>query len=307
MRRIFAPLGALLVMTLSVTGCARNGSGAPGSDPDDAFQARAADIAKSWKAAVGPAWRTGYVPLEDPTSTAAQFTEETKQAYTSGWYKLAATLPPLTTPTGRITFGDGATLDVPLVAAQDAYAALDQGDPPCVNGGSPVPDQTNPNGSTGHTVPGQCTALTVTAATLGTATVRTSRGDATVPAWTFTVKELAKPVLRVAVAPSAVTPVPNPSTPPGPPVEATLAAQDLTAVNGTKLGYTLGVGACDTDIRPLFYENTEVVVVGGTAKRSDGPCIAVLKMEPVEVTLSAPVGARVVLDGSTGRPLTLRR
>jgi hypothetical protein len=226
----------------------------------------------------------------------------------SGWYKLAvATLPPLATPTGKITFNGGATLDVPLVGAQDAYAALDKGDPPCADGGVPVPDKSDANGSTGHTVPGQCTALTVTAATLGTATVRTSRGDATVPAWTFTVKELDKPVVRVAVAPSAVTPVPGPSTPPGAPTAGTLAAQDLTAVNGAKLGYTLGVGACDTAIRPLFYEDAEVVVVGGTAKRSDGPCIAVLKMEPVEVTLAAPLGARAVLDASTGRPLTLHR
>jgi predicted small lipoprotein YifL len=309
MRRIFAPLGALLAMSLSVTGCARNGPGAPGSDtdPDAAFQARAAEVARTWKASVGPAWRTGYVPLEEPTSTAAEFTDETKLAYTSGWYRLAGTLPPLTTPTGQVRFGDGATLDVPLVGAQDAYAALDQGDPPCGDGGTPVPDKSDPSGSTGHTVPGQCTALTVTGATLGTATVRTSRGETTVPAWTFAVKELAKPVVRVAVAPSAVTAVPAPSAPPGAPAEGLVSAQDLSAVNGAKIGYRLGVGACDTDIRPLVYENEDVVVLGGATKTTDGACIAVLKLHPVEVTLAAPLGARAVLDGPSGRPLTLQR
>jgi hypothetical protein len=307
MRRILAPLGALLAMSVSVTGCARNEPGAPGTDPDTAFQNRAAEVARSWQATVGPAWRTGYVPLQEPTSTEAPLTEETKLAYTSGWYRLAAALPPLTSPTGRIRFGDGSTLDVPLVRSQEAYAALDQGDPPCADGGTPAPDQTGPGGTVGHTVPGQCTALTVTGATLGTATVRTSRGDATVPAWTFTVKELARPVIRVAVAASAVTPVPVPSVPPIGQVEALKSAQDLTTVEGAKLGYRLGVGACDTDIRPLVYENADVVVVGGAVRTADGPCIAVLKMQPVEVTLAAPLGTRAVLDGATGRPLTFQR
>ena len=53
-------------------------------------------------------------------------------------------------------------------------------------------------------MPNTCAALLVTGVTLGTVTLRTSRGEASVPAWLFTVRELATPVARVAVAPSAI-------------------------------------------------------------------------------------------------------
>jgi hypothetical protein len=78
-------------------------------------------------------------------------------------------------------------------------------------------------------------------------------------------------------------------------------------VDGNRLTYRLGVGACDTGITPLLLERDDVVVVGGGVTRSTGLCTAQLKLEPVTVTLKAPLGARPVLDVVTGTPLALVR
>ena len=306
MRRIFAPLSAVLVVSLSMVGCARGQkAGAPAADSEAAFAERAAQVAQSWRTATGDAGRTGFVPLDELTVVAGDpgFTDETKMAFGSGWYKLTGTLPPLTDQQGKITFPDRATMPVPLIGADEAYKALDKGDPPCNDGGSPQPDQTGPGGTVGHTVPGQCAALTVTGATLETATVRTSRGDATVPAWLFTVDGLPAKIARVAVAPAAITAAPVPSSPTGDMGEGLVGAESLTAVDNNKIGYRLGVGTCDTAIRPLLYQSDDVVVVGGSVKRSDKVCTMMLKLEPVEATLDAPLGNRILLDVSSGRPL----
>ena len=150
-----------------------------------------------------------------------------------------------------------------------------------------------------------CTPLTVTKVELGTTTVRTSRGEATVPAWLFTVEELATRIARVAVARTSVGTVPEPAAPARTKVEGLVGAQDLIAVDGTKLTYRLGVGACDTAITPLVREQDDLVLVGGTAIRSTGICTDQLLLQPVTVTLDAPLAARTVLDAVSGRPLLL--
>jgi hypothetical protein len=135
--------------------------------------------------------------------------------------------------------------------------------------------------------------------------VLTSRGQAGVPAWLFTIRELPGPVARVAVAPDAITPVPQPDTGELPEVPGLVGAQDFTGVDGTRLSYRLGVGACDENIAPLAFEADDLVVVGGTATRRDGPCTDQLLIRPVQVDLDEPLGVRPVLDAVTGRVLTV--
>jgi len=214
----------------------------------------------------------------------AGFTDETRRAYQAGWYRLSGTLPTGSVRTGEIRFPDGATLAVPVLTAAEAYRALDLGDAPCVG----------------------CPTLTVTGAALGTVTVRTSRGAAQVPAWLFTVTGLTRPVARVAVVPSAVSALPGAEA--GRPARANglVGAQDLTAADGTALDYRLGVGACDSDLRPLVYETADVVVLGGSVQVPGGPCAGQLKLTPARVTLRTAVGDRVVLDALTGQPLPLQ-
>ncbi|MEH0980848.1 hypothetical protein [Micromonospora sp. CPCC 205556] len=316
MRRLIALLGLPLV--LIAAGCAPAGSGrvaGGGSSGDgadhrwEAFEQRAVEVAEGWRPAA--AWSTGYVPLEAPTVLVGDpgFTAETEQAFLAGWYRDQVELPSARPADGAIRFPDG-TLTVPLVSAAEAYRQLDQGDPPPCEGRPRQPRPTvepGPDGSVSSPVTSACIPLTVTAVKLGSAEVRTSRGVAAVPAWLFTVAELTAPVARVAVAPQSVTPLPEPTAPARPGPDGVVGAQHVQTVDGAKLTYALGVGACDTGTTPLVQEHDNAVVVGGGVVRATGACIDLLKMEPVTVTLKAPLGARPVLDVLTGRVLTQQR
>lgn len=298
-----------------MVGCAATGAepaAAPTTTAHRAFDQRASAVAAAWRP--GPGWRDGYVPLQGPTVLTGdpRFTPDTETAFRSGWYRAQVAIPP-TRVGAEIRFPDG-RLTLPLVSAAEAYRQLDRGDPlPCPGRpkrpGLPTPGgptvEPGPDGWATSTTETACLPLTVTGVTLGAVPVRTSRGEAQVPAWLFTVEELATPVAQLAVAPTAVTPVPPAPTPTQPLPEGLVAAQDMVAVDGARLTVRLGVGACDTDITPVVSERPDVVVVGGAVTRSTGVCTDVLKLEPVTVTLAAPLGARPVLDVFTGAPLTI--
>ncbi|MET8198920.1 hypothetical protein [Micromonospora taraxaci] len=311
------PALLLVLPLLLVAGCAATDAGGAGrpSDPArpaEAFDQRAAQVAEAWQP--GTAWRTGYVPLEGPTVLTGdpRFTPDTEAAFRAGWYRTQVPMYP-TRVGGEIRFPDG-RLTLPLVSAAEAYRQLDQGDPlPCPGRpkrpGLPTPGgptvEPGPDGWTTSSTQTPCLSLTVTGATLGAVPVRTSRGEAQVPAWLFDVEELATPVAQLAVAPTAVGRVPAPTAPSGPLPAGLVAAQNLAAVDGERVTVRLGVGACDTEITPLVWERPDVVVVGGRVTRAAGECIDVLKVEPVTVTLATPLGARPVLDVFTGAPLSM--
>ncbi|HEX5596483.1 MAG TPA: hypothetical protein VFX61_10775 [Micromonosporaceae bacterium] len=312
MRRISILVG--LSLTLTLAACAEPGQqGQPAGGVKhpayEAFEQRATTVAEAWRSKPGldEAWRKGFVPLQDATVVPldAGFTDETKQAFSAGWYRHEVTLPAEKPANGTIRFPDG-TLDVPLVSAVQAYEELDQGDPPPCPG-RPAEPPASPTGpdSPDSMAASACVPLTVTKATLGTVTVRTSRGEAEVPAWLFSIAELKAPIARLAVAPSAVAPLPEAPAPADDLAEGLVSVQDLTGVDGATLSYRLGVGACDTDITPLLYESKDVVVIGGAVTRSDGICTDQLVLEPVTITLTAPLGTRIVLDAASGQPLLL--
>ncbi|MFJ5598115.1 hypothetical protein ACIP95_09275 [Micromonospora parva] len=311
-------LAVLLVLPLVLTaGCAATDTGPADAPPSpardaEAFDQRAAQVAEAWRP--GPDWRTAYVPLEGPTLLTGDpgFTPDTEAAFRAGWYRAQVAIPP-TRVGGEIRFPDG-RLTLPLISAAEAYRQLDTGDPlPCPGRpkqpGRPTPGgptvEPGPDGWVTSSTRTACLPLTVTAVTFDTVPVRTSRGVAQVPAWLFTIEELIARVARLAVAPTAVTRVPEPTAPARPLPDGLVAAQDLAAVDDTRLTVRLGVGACDTGITPLVWERPDVVVVGGRVTRATGECIALLKLEPVTVTLATPLGARPVLDVHTGAPLSI--
>ncbi|WP_234583086.1 hypothetical protein [Micromonospora sp. MH99] len=309
------PVLLLVLPLLSMVGCAATGAtpaAGPTTTAHSAFDQRASAVAAAWRP--GPGWRDGYVPLQGPTVLTGdpRFTPDTETAFRAGWYRAQVAIPP-TRVGAEIRFPDG-RLTLPLVSAAEAYRQLDRGDPlPCPGRpkrpGLPTPGgptvEPGPDGWATSTTETACLPLTVTGVTLGAVPVRTSRGEAQVPAWLFTVEELATPVAQLAVAPTAVTPVPSAPTPTQPLPEGLVAAQDMVAVDGARVTVRLGVGACDTDITPVVSERPDVVVVGGAVTRAAGVCTDVLKLEPVTVTLTAPLGARPVLDVFTGAPLTI--
>ncbi|MFI5840006.1 hypothetical protein ACIA8K_09890 [Catenuloplanes sp. NPDC051500] len=288
-----------------------------------AFTARAAAVAAAWPAtASSTAWTSGFVPLQDLLVVPSGLSDEQRTAVDAGWFTLDSLLP-AEAPSGEVTFAGGAE-ELPLIGAADAYRLIDRGDPPAcepAQGKRPAPSGTaaDPGGSGSDTsssgadtsssgAGGSCTRLPVTGATLGSVPLRTSRGDATVPAWLFTVRGLTAPVARVAVAPASVAEPPAPSlAPPDTASAATLkGAQSLARVAGTAVDYRLGVGACDEQITPLVYETETLIVIGGSATSSAEMCTEQLVLQPVSVTLRAPAGARPILDAQTGQALILK-
>ncbi|WP_433495097.1 hypothetical protein ACQP26_05330 [Micromonospora sp. CA-248089] len=312
MRRVLALLGIPL---LALSACATPGADpgvAPPAGPDQrpAFTERAEAVAAGWRPV--PGWRDGYVPLQEPTVLTGDpgASDEAKTAFSAGWYRDQIPIPAAVPKDGTIRFPDG-TLRVPLVSAADAYAQLRQGDPPPCDGRPAAPDpaptgRPGPNDPVSTSAPTPCVALTVTGVRLGTAPVWTSRGRAEVPAWLFTVDELAVPVARVAVAPRVTGRVPGGAVPGTPLPAGLVSAQQLRAVEGNRIDYLLGVGACDGPPTPLVLERPDVVVIGGAVVSPTGPCTMQLVMKPVSVTLAAPVGGRVVLDAGSGAPLIVQ-
>lgn len=332
MARRVALIGISLLLSVSasaVSGCAGAGNGPTGTPRDQsgapalasgadesAFKTRAERMAQAWREAGGQEqWRKGFVPLQALTvpPEGVALTDGIKQALGAGWYRLATGMPrERGGQTGTVRYPDGGTASVPLVTRAEAYDALDQGDPPPCAGptvppaaDAPGADGLGANSPASAQPPKACAALTVTNITLGRVELLTSRGTAQVPAWLFTVRELGAAVARVAVAPSAIAPVPTLKTGELPAVPGLLAAQDLTTVKGASLGFRLGVGACDENIRPLLFEADDVVVVAGTANRADKVCTEQLILHPVSVTLAEAAGGRPVLDAVTGQVLTI--
>jgi hypothetical protein len=294
MRRWLAAVAVPLVL---LAGCAQGDSGgAPPSGSGDAdFDRHAAEVAEAWRSSgAGAAWRDGFVPLEDLTVLPRDvtFTGETKVAYMSGWFRSTVQLSTKAPSGGSVRFGNGETMSVPLASAADAYGVIDKGDPPCNSEGGVAP-AVQPPGlekppiANSKAASGQCTALTVTGVKLGTVRLRTSRGEATVPAWLFTVDELARPVARVAVAPAAIKTLPS-----GGPI---ITGLESVTVDGARLTFPI-MGGCAKDITPLAYEAVDLVVVGARTTPIEGVCAAVAKIERVTVTLKAPLGDRMVLN-----------
>jgi len=70
--------------------------------------------------------------------------------------------------------------------------------------------------------------------------------------------------------------------------------------------FTIGIGACDEDVRGVAHEEDGIVVLGGTVVRDPRPCAAVLLERPVSVTLDRPLGSRAPVDVRTGRVVQTR-
>jgi hypothetical protein len=211
--------------------------------------------------------------------------QQEKDAFGSGHFKLAGTLPAGSLP-GLVRWADGSTLRLPLLTARAAFAEL-AAQRPC--GG-----------------PTACGQLTVTGAQPGAVTVRTSRGLASMPAWRFTVAGLGWKVSEVAVARNALAVLPGygPVPPAG---QDTPGVSGLTAVSadGRTLTLRFTGSACDAAWGAYRYESNGTVVAGSWEKPSSGntPCPAVGIPRTARVTLARPLGTRVVLDVASGLPL----
>jgi len=111
--------------------------------------------------------------------------------------------------------------------------------------------------------------------------------------------------MSVAVAPSAMTPIPQVTMPDLSAPAGVVSAMDLVAISGDVVAFNIGIGACDENPRGLVQETPELVIVGGSVTLPDAGtvCTAQLVLHRVEVRTKQPVGARPVVDALSGQPL----
>ena len=301
MRLTFSRAAVVAVAALAVAACGSQRA-APlavsqatpataGQNGPAAFVARARQVTAQWdRSTAARIWRTGLVLMDasdlTPVPSNAGFSsQQEKDAFGSGHFKLAGTLPAGPLP-GLVRWANGSTLQLPLLTARAAFAELAV-QRPC--GG-----------------PDACGQLTVTGAQPGAVTVRTSRGLASVPAWRFTVAGLGWKVSEVAVARNALAVLPGygPIPPAG---QNTPGVNVLTAVSadGRTLTFSFIGSACDAAWGAYRYESNATVVAGSWEKPSAGntPCPAVGMPRTARVILTRPLGTRVILDVASGLPL----
>lgn len=282
LRRPLATIALLVTGAAGATACGTGTAVQVGSDNRERTE-RAHQVSEAWNGSqAAKTWREGYFPLGDPVRLpeGAFHNGADKRAYLSGNFTLRGKLPDSTEKKGEIHWRAGGSLAVSVDSAHTSYERFTQGK-------------------------GRGSALVVTGARLGETTLLTSRGQATVPAWHFTLKGYDTPLTRVAVA--------GPAKPPKSPIKSlTLPSDDLWPLGGlvsiSQDGRSVTLrahhGSCDKGPVVDVLETTGSVVLSGWIRgRSDGPCTAILLAKKVTVKLDRPVGERLLLDAYTGGPV----
>ncbi|MFH8388122.1 hypothetical protein [Streptomyces sp. NPDC018036] len=279
-------LVTLGLIAAAAVGCGDQDAASGGRTGDQSSRDRARRVAAAWEGSeAARTWRDGYYPLGAAVQLpeGAFHNDADKRAYTTQNFELRASLPGAPVKRGKVRWGDGDSLTVPLTSARAAYDKLGRGR----NSGP---------------------ALTVTGVRLGAMTMATSRGAATVPAWLFTIKGYDTPLKRVAVTPSE-----TPHSPIGAVREQTaelgpLAGLEAIGGDGRTLTLRAEHGACDDGPAVDVLESGSMVVFSASVRgTSDGPCTSELRVEKVKVKLRRPVGDRILLDAFTGRPVAYGR
>ncbi len=260
------------------------------SDADrSALQQRAQDVLTSWDAAAasaGPA--SGLVIVGGSTLMAGGDWGpnidggNSKMAMMAGLYEASIELPAETPPAGEVRWSDGSTRAVDVVSAQRAF------------------DEMKAEGAKESSCQ-ECKPLVVTGATLVTATFDTSRGEAQVPAWEFSLKDTPVRMDQVAVAAQIQAPAPLPDgnlpfvprimsaviDPGGLHLTVNIVGAPNPASQGCGADYTAQAVESDRAVVVIVYENRNTLPV---------PCTAVGALRTAAATLEKPLGDRTVLD-----------
>ncbi|NIK58192.1 hypothetical protein [Kribbella shirazensis] len=220
-------------------------------------------------------------------------TTEQKVAWSAGQVTVAPGVQPVPGGTSRIDFADGSNLPVRVLDARPALIG-----------------QIGTTRSNCRGFPAAACTLTIAGASLGTAEVDTSRGPATVPAWSFTAKGLSRPIVVVAVSDDVLKPPFEPDPPPGLAELPTglLGVDNLARVDGRTLTYYVLHGSCETELRAHVLEFEDLVVIGGSYGPVPGDACGddVGHRAAAAVMLVAPLGDRAVISAATGVRLVPR-
>jgi len=283
-------IGALLLTGCSVTSGARASDATPAPGSATGFRARAEQVAAAWTgSAAERVWRSGYIPVQDTAVPAADafHNQSDKAEFFSGRVTVAVPLPTVAS-TGTVRWGSGGTLTLPRLGLVQALRATGDGSCPTTS----------------------CPAdLVVTSAEPTTMRVATSRGGATVPAWSFHLLGYQGAFLVAAVAPSGGGTDSSGIRPVG--VDPSILPAYVRSVSADGRTLTLEVGdpSCgriQDSVGVNVYETSDVVVVGSwdtPAKVPPGTLCAADATDAVKtVHLARPLGTRVVLDAVMGTP-----
>lgn len=309
-RRTVLVSAVLFSVSLAVAGCGsegvRTGSGEPAGlagpsgkellvtgdtgRPEGAAARRAAEVAKAWTgSAAERAWRNGYRPLDrtEWLPPNAFRNGEDKVAFGSGHLDLATPLP-AAAPQGKVTWSDGSAVTRPLLTARQVFDGL-----------------TSSKGKSECEGKGCDRRLRVTGAKAATRTLATSRGQATIPVWEFTIEGYAEPFAYPAVAPDE-PPTGQHGGHPLPEIKGMSQAADWHKTSADRRVLTARVlhGSCDDVLPGQVYETNDVVVlIGRTGPWKAAMCNAALRATPAEFRLARPLGSRTLLDALSGDPM----
>ncbi|AUG76621.1 hypothetical protein CFP65_1742 [Kitasatospora sp. MMS16-BH015] len=252
---------------------------------------RAAEVARAWDGSADRrAWLSGYYPL----STQLQWepsegfhSGDDKFAFYASKLELHTALPPAApNATTTVTWADGTHLALPELTADQVFRSLSEGRPDCRN---------------------HCHPLAVTAVRPGTRQVDTSRGQATVPVWEFTLAGYTQPFAYPAVTPQQTT-VQVPPTTPYPVIrDATDALWSGTSPDGRTIHAQVIVHCAALDSAEAYETATAVVLIAhlhSTLETHRPPAVACAggSLAPVDIRLQRPLDTRAVLDLVSGAP-----
>ena len=294
----FANSLVTLVIALATTACAQPvlapgaSSGLePEATPADRVHQQAHDALVRWADAVRQSGGATIIFTGELTSQIGAWDaagENNKVALQAGMVEADEPLSDDTPSRTEVKWLDGSKVDVNVLSAADALAALAAGGVGTCKG---------------------CAPLRVTGASLATALVQTSRGPANAPTWVFAVDGSSVQITRVAVDKS-ITVTPPPWNANDPPVGISIDSAIGTA-DSRKLAVQF-TGAIDDASDPCgaTYEAEAVeseiaVVVNVVEHRNDAGagCRLVGYTRTVDVRLASTLGERAVLEIRQGLPV----
>ncbi|WP_203721930.1 hypothetical protein [Paractinoplanes abujensis] len=224
--------------------------------------------------------------------------EHLKQVVSAHLFTAAGELPAAPRQSGEAVWASGERLALPLISAAEGLRRM-AADNRCA----------------------ECAPHPVTGARLSTMRVMTTRGEATVPAWEYTLAETKMRVLRAAV--DGGTPV-QVDPPDGNPDDIPNGAvAEAARADGLRLtvkftGSREGAGEpCGADYTAEAVESERAVAVLIQERPYSGPppsvaagtthaCLAIGYLRTAAVTLSEPLGGRAVLEVQQGQPVPVK-
>ncbi|WP_328996005.1 hypothetical protein OG394_15240 [Kribbella sp. NBC_01245] len=291
-RRLAAPLVAAAAVIGAIAGglaiVVGGGTAVPGSSSvDEASMAQARQALAHWEAAVRANPAVGVLPT---TQVIGQwepaFLKRHAEAIASGAVKPGAKLDQKIQPPGKLVWADGEERPTMVLTANATYEQF------------PMPVATC----------AACEPLEVTGARRTSMTIQTARGPVGVPAWRFSLRDTEVELVRSAIPPPTVTPLPQ--KPSQSHVWYRLDAAKVGADGRTvTVEFSGAVGPrsqpCGADYTAQAVESGEavVIIVVADVHRGDGACPTVAKQRTVTVDLPKPLAGRVIVQLAEGVPV----